>query len=352
MENHKPYLAMLFVQLVYAGMALLSKSAIAGGMSPFVFVVYRQAVAAVFLAPFAYLLERKEAPQLSYILLCQIFFTAFCGITLSSNLYYLSLRSISATYAAASTNLIPAITFLMAVLLRMERVAMKQLDGLAKVLGFLVCVTGAFMVALYHGPPVSFMHRHHSPLHRELPHPTVESVSKTEWVKGCLIMLAANTTWSVWLILQAPIVRRYPAKLRLTALQCSFSAIQSFALTVFLERNPSSWKLGWDAQLLSVLYCGVVVNGITYWLQVWCIEKKGPVFTAAFTPLALLVTAALSTVLWNEALYWGSIAGDALMVGGLYLVLWGKSKEARRTSTEEQGEAAKEEIQLECIAHQ
>lgn len=58
MESHKPYIAMLFTQSVYAGMALFSKAAIAKGMNPYVFVVYRQAFASLALAPFAFFLER------------------------------------------------------------------------------------------------------------------------------------------------------------------------------------------------------------------------------------------------------------------------------------------------------
>jgi hypothetical protein len=50
---------------------------------------------------------------------------------------------------------------------------------------------------------------------------------------------------------------------------------------------------------------GIVVSGITYWMQVWVIEKKGPVFTARFTPLALVITAIISAFLWKEKLYWG-----------------------------------------------
>lgn len=54
MEKHKPYIAMLFIQFVYAGMALLSKVAISKGMSPYVFVVYRQTFATIALSPFAF----------------------------------------------------------------------------------------------------------------------------------------------------------------------------------------------------------------------------------------------------------------------------------------------------------
>jgi len=51
-------------------------------------------------------------------------------------------------------------------------------------------------------------------------------------------------------------VKQYPAKLRLTALQCFFSFMQSTVVAVAVERNnPSAWKLGWDIHLLSVAYC-------------------------------------------------------------------------------------------------
>jgi hypothetical protein len=51
---------MLFVQFVYAGMALFSKAAISKGMNSHVFVVYRQAFASVSLAPLAFFLERSS----------------------------------------------------------------------------------------------------------------------------------------------------------------------------------------------------------------------------------------------------------------------------------------------------
>lgn len=59
-ESNKPYLAMLLVQTIYAGMALLSKASISSGMNPFIFVVYRQAFATFALAPIAYFVERFD----------------------------------------------------------------------------------------------------------------------------------------------------------------------------------------------------------------------------------------------------------------------------------------------------
>jgi len=56
--NHQVLLAMIFIQLSYAGMALISKAAVNDGFSPLVFNAYRQAIATLVLAPFAFLLER------------------------------------------------------------------------------------------------------------------------------------------------------------------------------------------------------------------------------------------------------------------------------------------------------
>ncbi|KAG5544233.1 hypothetical protein RHGRI_016852 [Rhododendron griersonianum] len=81
-------------------MALFSKEAISKGMNPFVFVVYRQAFATLALAPFAFFLER---------------------LTPSLNLYYIAMNNTSASFAAATTNMIPAITFILAIFLRYER---------------------------------------------------------------------------------------------------------------------------------------------------------------------------------------------------------------------------------------
>ncbi|KAJ4952754.1 hypothetical protein NE237_029586 [Protea cynaroides] len=354
-ESHKPYLAMLAIQFAYAGMALFSKASMDRGMNPYIFVAYRQAFASLALAPLAFFLERNKAPPLSYILLCKIFLVSLCGLTLSLNLYYTALNYTSATIAVASTNTIPAITFIMAVFMRMESVSLKQQYGVAKVLGTVTCVSGALIVALYKGPSLKFLNWCPS-VHKEFSHSSViNSSHKMEWVKGSLIMLSANTAWSLWLILQGPIIKMYPSKLRLTTLQCAFSCIQSAILAVSLDRNPSSWKLGWDVHLLSVAYCGIIVTGLTYWLQVWCIEKKGPVFIALFTPLALLITAIFSAFMWKDTLHWGSVGGAMLLVGGLYSVLWGKKKEKEMETcgiTEARQIEAEEETRLECITQQ
>jgi len=54
---------------------------------------------------------------------------------------------------------------------------------------------------------------------------------------------------------QAQILKSYPAKLKLTSLQCLTSSIQSFGVAIAFERDIQKWKLGWDMKLLAVVYC-------------------------------------------------------------------------------------------------
>jgi large subunit ribosomal protein L9e len=47
------------------------------------------------------------------------------------------------------------------------------------------------------------------------------------------------------------------------------------------------------------------VSGIGYVLMTWCIEKRGPVFTAGFLPLIQIIAAVLGLFILHEQLYLG-----------------------------------------------
>ncbi|KAM7511222.1 hypothetical protein LguiB_010097 [Lonicera macranthoides] len=109
----------VLLQVIVAGMALFVKATIGHkGMKPSIFVVYRQAFATLFMALFVLFLESKKTAQLSFSLLCKIFLVSLFGITLTFNLYAYGLKYASATMAAASSNMVLVITFVLAVILR------------------------------------------------------------------------------------------------------------------------------------------------------------------------------------------------------------------------------------------
>lgn len=57
------------------------------------------------------------------------------------------------------------------------------------------------------------------------------------------------------LLFQGPLVKSYPAELRLTFVQCLCSAMQTAVIAVIFERSPSSWKLKLNIPLLAAVYC-------------------------------------------------------------------------------------------------
>ncbi|GJM94298.1 hypothetical protein PR202_ga10934 [Eleusine coracana subsp. coracana] len=308
-SNTKAYVVAVTIQVIYTGMFVISKAAFNNGINTFVFIFYRQAVGSLLLLPLALLLRR---------------------ITFSLNMYHVSLKFTSATVASATDNSLPAVTFFLALLLRMEAVKLKSASGVAKVAGVMLCLAGVMAIAFYAGPSLSPVNHHRAFFASSSS--SGENITRGAWVKWAFLMVLANTTWSLWIVLQnlfkAAVLDEYPDKISVTAAQCVFSAVQSFVVAVVAERDFSRWKLHLDISLLAIFYSGFVVMGVAYYLQAWCVEMKGPVFLAAWTPLCFVFTMFCSSFFLGEIVHLGSIVGAILLVAGLYSVLWGKSKEA------------------------
>ncbi|KAL0290667.1 UNVERIFIED_CONTAM: WAT1-related protein [Sesamum angustifolium] len=328
-EVNKPLLAVVVIQSIYAGYFVITKLAFDVGMNTFVFVFYRQAAATLFLAPIAIFFERKSAPPLSFSIFIKIFLLSLCGITMSLDIVGVGLKYTSASLGAASSNTVAVITFFLAVLLRMEKVKIRRRSGMMKVAGVSLCMGGVATIAFYRGPFLKILTHHHL-INNHLQRLQDHVPSPTTWIKGVFLMLLSSFSWALWLVLQGRVLKVYPSKLLLTTLQCFLSTIQSLLVAIAFTRDPNDWQLGWNIRLLSVAYCGVAVTGGTFYLQAWVIEKKGPVFLAMTTPLIMLFTIIISAFVLGEIISLGSVLGALLLVGGLYFVLWGKTKEEER----------------------
>ncbi|KAG6478950.1 hypothetical protein ZIOFF_062398 [Zingiber officinale] len=135
----------------YAGSSILGKLALGQGLSALVFVVYRHLIAMLILAPLAYVLERNRRPSFSFGVMLKIFILAMLGITIQQNVYYVGLHLISPSVASALGNVIPAFTFLLAIVLRMEKLNLKTVRGRAKLAGAIFCITGSLIFTFWKG---------------------------------------------------------------------------------------------------------------------------------------------------------------------------------------------------------
>ncbi|KAF1865220.1 hypothetical protein Lal_00004594 [Lupinus albus] len=343
-EKFQLHGAMLALQFGYAGFHVVSRAALNMGVSKLVFPVYRNIIAFLLLVPFAYFLEKKERPPLTLNLALQFFLLALVGITANQGFYLLGLDNTSPTFASAIQNSVPAITFLMAAILRqplnllflrIEKVRVDRKDGIAKVAGTVFCVAGATVITLYKGPTI---YSPVAPLHNSIINTTPQvvfgSVSLGDaegknWTLGCLYLIGHCLSWSGWLVLQAPLLKKYPARLSVTSYTCFFGLLQFLVIALVVERNASAWVFQSGGEVFTILYAGVVASGIAFAVQIWCIDRGGPVFVAVYQPVQTLVVAIMASLALGEEFYLGGIIGAVLIIVGLYLVLWGKNEEKK-----------------------
>lgn len=330
----KPYIAMISLQFGYAGMNIITKVSLNHGMSHYVLVVYRHAFATLSIAPFAIILERKVRPKITFPIFMQIFVLALLGPVIDQNFYYMGLKFTSPTFACAMSNILPAMTFVMAVICRMEKLDVKKVRCQAKIVGTVVTVAGAMLMTLYKGPILEMVWTRHVHAHQANVPAAIEP-SNNDWFLGSLFIILATLAWASLFVLQAVTLKTYSAQLSLTTLICFVGTLQAIAVTLIMEHNPSAWTIGWDMNLLAAAYAGIVTSSIAYYVQGLVMQERGPVFASAFSPLMMIIVAIMGSFILAEKIYLGGVLGGILIVAGLYSVLWGKYKEHKELKERE-----------------
>ncbi|XP_042404773.1 WAT1-related protein At1g68170-like [Zingiber officinale] len=343
MEGTKAVVAMVVVQVVFAGVSIFYKLALNDGMDSRILIAYRYLFATAFLAPLAFFLERMSRPKMTWKVLMLVFFSGFFGGTLSQNLYLSSIRLTSATFPSAMTNLIPSMTFILAIIFRLESLEIGSISGRAKIFGTLTSVGGAMLLTFYKGVAIAIWPTH---IHLLDSRHNAVSQGSSDHVMGSILAIMSCLSSAIWFIIQEKISKEYPCHYSSTALLCLMAAAQSVAYALCVERNMSNWKIGFDVRFLAVAYSGVVASGLILTVMSWCIKKKGPLFASAFYPLLLVIVALLSSLLLDEKLHLGSVLGSALIMVGLFVVLWGKWRGSQASNTTGFQEEKKQIIHL------
>lgn len=240
-------------------------------------------------------------------------------------LYYTGMKYTTATFAIAMCNILPALTFFMAWVFSLEKVNIKKLHSKAKIIGTLVTVGGAMVMTLVNGPPIPLPWTNASSVHHPLPTTTV---SKDHHLKGAIMITAGCFCWASFYILQAVTLKKYPAQLSLTTLICMMGALQGTVMTLIIEKDkPGIWSIKWDTKLFATLYSGIVRSGASYYISGLVMKEKGPFFVTAFNPLGMVIVVIVSSFTLGEQMDLGRVIGALVIVLGLYLIIWGKSKD-------------------------
>ncbi|KAE9606673.1 putative EamA domain-containing protein [Lupinus albus] len=314
-ERTKLHIALTFLQFCHAGNHIFLRIALNTGISKFVLPVYRNITALALLGPIAYFSDKKDRPSLTSYYVIQFFLLGLVGITLKEGFYLVGLENTSPTFASAMQNSC-----------RYESVYLNRIDGVAKVLGVIATVGGATVITLYKGPTI---YTPNLSLHEKQFLPVLGDAAEKNWNLGCISLFGHCLSWSGWIVMQAFVLKKYPASLTVTAFTCFFGVVQFMTIAAFFVKDSKAWLINSTSEIYSILYSGVVISAVAAAIQIWTISKGGPVFASIYLPLQTLIVALMAPVLLGEEFFLGGVIGAFLIIFGLYLVVWGKSEETK-----------------------
>ncbi|MFS8032093.1 hypothetical protein Hanom_Chr17g01553561 [Helianthus anomalus] len=172
----------------------------------------------------------------------------------------------------------------------MEKIDIKSSTSVVKVSGTMVAILGAMVFMSYQGPLIFYT----------IPHPdsTYQFLSSqpSNWLFGGLVIIIGGTFNCICSVLQST---------RIVFFYCLFGTIQCMALSPFLELDGNAWVLqsvtGVTAVILGAVYSTIGRNGVL----TWCLGKKGPVFVAMFSPLAIIIAMITGVAFLGDSLHLG-----------------------------------------------
>ncbi|XP_019053101.1 PREDICTED: WAT1-related protein At3g28050-like isoform X7 [Nelumbo nucifera] len=311
-----PFAAMVMVECGSIGLTTLSKAAMRRGMSNFVFILYSYILATLLLLPFLFICRRAKHPPLTFSILCRLFLLGIVSC-ISQILQYEGIRSSSPILNSATDNILPAFIFILAIIFRMEPLALKSSYGRAKLLGTLVSITGAFVVTLYKGPSIFISNSSAS----NLAHQRFLLSPKSNWVFGGFLLSLHILALAFLFIIQASIVKDYQAEFSITFFYCFFGSIPTAFISVIAEKDPSAWILRPNLELIAIIYSKEntkrLMEEVKFSSQTTPSHQR---FNVAGLPLLLVSIASHTFAVRMERLSLKSSYGQAKLLGTLVSV--------------------------------
>jgi drug/metabolite transporter (DMT)-like permease len=120
---------------------------------------------------------------------------------------------------------------------RLEQVHLNRRDGIAKVLGTLTSFIGASVITLYKGP---IIYSPNPPSDQSDLMFALGDAKEKNWTLGCICCFGHCLCWASWIVLQAVVLKKYPARFSVYSFTCFFSILQFLAIAGYFERD-SCW---------------------------------------------------------------------------------------------------------------
>ncbi|CAA7047353.1 unnamed protein product [Microthlaspi erraticum] len=254
-ETIVPFIAMALMEACTIALTILAKTALTGGMSPFVFIVYTNALGSLLLLPYSFFFhrgERDDEPFLTKPSLVRIFLLGFTG---EGKLEWESMRT------------------------------------KGRVVGTLICFTGAFVEIIYLGPFIrpSPSSSPNSNFLTTISHYLTFFKNSENWALGSLLLACATLSISIWNIIQLDTVQKYPQVMKVVSAYSLAGTLQCAIFSAFMEPDIDAWKLelNMDLYLIIATVClvyyvellvnsvlGAAIAGTGYLLIMWSQAPK------------------------------------------------------------------------------
>ncbi|EOA35311.1 hypothetical protein CARUB_v10020485mg [Capsella rubella] len=349
-DEFVPFVAMAIMEACTIALTIMAKTALTGGMSPFVFVVYTNAFGSILLLPFSFFFHRNDRTEqsiFSWPLLVRVFFLGFTGVFMFQNLAFVGLSFSSPIVVCAMGLQIPTFSFLLSILLGKSKLDWRNTSTRAKVMGAIISLSGAFVEELYKGPfirpastasPTRFL--------KSIPKLMVYYNLPDNWFLGCIFLAAAVFSISLFNVVQTGTVKKYPHVMKVASFYSIVGTIQCLIFSLFMERDLSAWKIQPNFDLYLIIATGTFGSVIRTSVHVKCTQMKGPYYVPLFKPFGIFWATLFGTSFFVNSLHYGSVLGAAIGGVGYYTVSWGQLKE-----TEEKQNPNRETKSIKTIHH-
>ncbi|MCL7026535.1 hypothetical protein MKW94_018082 [Papaver nudicaule] len=319
-----PGLAMVLMEGITVGLTIMTKTVMARGMSPFVFIAYTNVASSILLLPSFFFFHRPRESFFNLSLLSKFFFLGLIGVTLAQNFAFMGLNYSSPIVVATMANQLPGFSFLFSIVLRFGQVEFNRPSTRAKSIGTMVSMAGAVFVAVYKGPalwkPALTISSSLPPWPLFIFGSTPES-----WILGCILLAGATLCASVWNIIQITTVQEFPDARTIVTLYSLFGTAQCVIISVIAERNLSAWVITDAMEISNILLSALFGSIIRSYVQGWCVRREGgPLFIAMFKPFTVFIAVSLGFLFFGHTFHFGSVIGSFIAAMGYYCSMWGQ----------------------------